>query len=97
MEVIIHIENKKMRDFDTNMWDIVELRYKVPKIMIDGTFQPKEKSLQMEEERKKLLLTSKVKWIIINSLTLNEYECISNCIVSKKVQDTLEVAHIGTT
>ena len=55
------------------------------------------KSVWTEEETKKHLLASKVKWIITNSLTLNEYERISNYTIAKEAWDTLEVAHIGTT
>ena len=65
--------------------------------MNDGIFQPKVKSFWTKEERKKHLFSSKIKWIIINSLTPNEYEYISNCIIVKEVWDTLEVAHIDTT
>ena len=49
MKVIIHIRNKKMRDYievvDIDMWDIIESRYEVSKIVIDGIFQLKVKSL----------------------------------------------------
>ena len=90
-----------MKDFievmDIDMCDIIENGYEVPKILINGIYQPKVKSFWIEEKRKKHLLTYKSKWIIINSLTLNEYKRISNCIIAKKVWDTLEVAHIGTT
>ena len=80
-----------------DMWDIVENGYELPKIYIDDIAQLRLKFLQTEEEKKKHLLASKVKWIIPNSLTSNEYERISTCTIAKKVQDTLEVAHIGST
>ena len=79
------------------MWDIVESGYELPKILIDGIVQPKVKSLKIEEERKKYLLASKVKWIITNSFTPNKYERISNFSIAKEVWDTLEVAHVRTT
>ena len=48
---------KKMRDFieaiDTDMQDIIELGYEVLKVVIDGIFQPKVKSLWTKKERKK--------------------------------------------
>ena len=92
---------QKMKDFvkaiDIDMWDIVEIGYELPKILVDRISHPQVKSLWIEEERKKLLLASKVKWIITNSFTPNEYERISNCTTTKEVWDTLEVAYIGTT
>ena len=46
-----------MKDFidatKINMWDMVTFGYKFTKIMIDGVYQPKVKSLQIEEERKR--------------------------------------------
>ena len=40
---------QKIRDFikatNVNMWDIVEFGYEFPKILIDGVYQPKVKSL----------------------------------------------------
>ena len=68
------------------IWDIVEIGYELPKILIDGIVQPMVNSFWIEEERKKHLLAS-----------LNEYERILNCITTKKVWDTLKVTHIGTT
>ena len=58
--------------------------YDPPKTMINGIGQTKPKSLWTEEEWKKLLLASKVKWIISKSLSLSEYERVSNCILAKK-------------
>ena len=67
-----------MRDFinatSIDMWDIVEFGYEFPKIIIEGVVQPNVKSLWNKEEKKRHFLASKVKWIITNSLTLNEYE-----------------------
>ena len=101
MKITTLIGDKKMKDFieaiDIDMWDIVENGYELPKILVDGIVQLKVKSLWTKEERKKHLLASKVKWIITNSLTPNEYERISNCTIVKEVWDTLEVTHIGTT
>ena len=58
-----------MKDFieaiDIDMWDIVELEYEVPKIMPDRIFQPKSKSLQKKEEKKKHLLASKVNGLLL--------------------------------
>ena len=79
------------------MRDIVKFSYEFNKILIDGVCQPKVKSFWTKEERKRHLLASKVKWIITNSLTPNEYERISNSITTKEVWNTLEVAHIRTT
>ena len=70
---------------DIDKWDIIEIIYKLTKILIDGIVQPKVKSLWIKEERKKNLLASKVKWIITNPFTPNEYERISICITAKKV------------
>ena len=66
-----------------NIWDIVESGYESPKILVDKVIQPKVKFLWIEEERKKYLLISKVKWIITNFLTPNAYEKISNCTTIK--------------
>ena len=92
---------QKVRDFtgatDINMWDIIKSGYKFLKILIDGVYQPKMKSLWIEEEWKRHLLAFTIKWIITNSLTLNEYERISNFTTIKKVWDTLEVAYIRIT
>ena len=67
-----------MKDFieaiDIGIWDIVDFGYEFPKIMIDRCFEPKVKSLCIEEERKKHLLASKVNWIFRNSLTPNKYK-----------------------
>ena len=66
MEITTPIGNKKMKDFieatDIDMWDIVENGYELPKTLVDRIVQPKVKSLWTKEERKKHLLTSKVKW-----------------------------------
>ena len=67
-----------MKDFieaiDIDIWDIIENGYEIPKILIEGAYQPKVKSLWTKEERKRYLQNSKAKWIIINSFTPNEYE-----------------------
>ena len=92
---------QKMKDFIEDLyidiWDVVDNGYELLKILIDGIFQPKVKSFWIEKERKKHLLASKVKWIITNSLTFNEYERILNYTTIKEVWDTLEVAHTGIT
>ena len=58
------IWKQKIGDFieaiDNDMCDIVESRYEVPKIMINGIFQPKVKSFSIEQERKKQILASKM-------------------------------------
>ena len=100
--MIKYLIQERIRPFalctlDIDMWDIVENDYELPKILIDGIVQPKVKSLWIEEERKKHLLAFKVKWIISNYLTPNEYESISNYTIAKEVCDTLEVAYIRTT
>ena len=59
------------------MWDIIESGYKFLKILINGVYQPKVKSCWIEEERKRHPLTSKIKGIIIKSLSPNEYKRIS--------------------
>ena len=47
---------QKMKDFieamDIDLWDIEKNGYEMPKILIDGVYQPKMKSLQSKEERK---------------------------------------------
>ena len=56
---------QKIGDFikvtNIDMWDIIEIGYKLLKILIDVVYQPKVKSLWIEKEKKKYLLTSKVK------------------------------------
>ena len=56
-----------------DLWDIIESGYKALEIMIDGDFQPKVKSFWIEEEKNIHLFTSKIKWIVINSLASCEY------------------------
>ena len=73
-----------VKAMDIDMWDIVESNYELPKVLVDGIVQFKVKSFWIEE-RKKYLLASKVKWIITNSLTSNEYERISNCTIAKEL------------
>ena len=67
------------------MWDIAKARYEVPKIMINGIFYPKVKFLWTKQEKERHFLTFKVKWIITNPFTLNEYECSSNYTIVKEV------------
>ena len=43
------------------------------------------------------ILVDEVYQLKVKSLTPNECERISNCIISKKVWDTLEVAYVKTT
>ena len=92
---------QKMRDFieasDTDMWELVENGYNPPSKIEEGISILKPRSEWTEEEKKKHLLASKVKWIISNSLWPNEYERISNCATAKEIWDTLEIAHVGTT
>ena len=67
------------------MWDMVENIFEISNILIEGAYQSKVKSLWIEERKKRYLLTFKVKWIIINSLTLTKHENISNCTTTKEV------------
>ena len=92
---------QKMTNFiettNIDIWDIVEYGYKFSKILIDGVYQPKVKSFWTKKESIRHLLASKVKWIMTNFLTPNEYEIISNYKIVKEVWNALEATHIGTT
>ena len=92
---------QKMRDFieasDIDMWELVENGYNPPSRIENGISIFKPRSEWTDDEKKKHLLASKVKWIISNSLWPSEYERVSNCSTAKEIWDTLEIAHVGTT
>ena len=86
-----------IRDSNIDMQDLVENGHNPPNIIENDISILKPRSEWTEEEKKKHLLTSKVKWIISNSLWLNEYEKVSNCSTANEIWDTLEIVHVSTT
>ena len=70
--------NDFLEAYDIELWDIVENGYNLPSRTEDGITLLKPKSSWIEDEKKRHLLALKAKWIISNSLGLNEYVRVSN-------------------
>ena len=88
--IIIIIIKDFVEATDVDIWELVEDGYDLPKT-------PKPKSLWTKEQMKKHLLASKVKWIIFNFLSFDEFEWVSNCVLAKEILDTLDMTHVVAT
>ena len=86
-----------IKSMDIGMWDLVEYGYDLPKHVLDKVLLPKSRSLWNKDKRKKHLLTFKVRWIIFNFLSSNEYERVFNSTIIKEMWDMLEVAYVWIT
>ena len=90
-----------MKDFlkasNIDLWDIVKNGYNPFSRIEDGIIILKLRSSWIENEKKRHLLTSKLNWIISNSLGQNECEKTSKCSIAKEMWDAPEIANVWTT
>src|ERR1044072_4588337 len=80
--------------FDMDLWDLVVDGYEEPRDT-DGKIMPRS---QMTEDQKKLFQDHhKARTILLNAISYNEYEKITNKGTAKSIYDSLQKRHEGNT
>ena len=80
--------------FDMDLWDLVVNGYEEPKDA-EGKIIPRSK---MTEDQKKLFKDHrKAITILLNAISYNEYEKITNKETAKSIYDSLQMTHEGNT
>src|ERR1044072_7358748 len=78
--------------FDMDLWDLVVDGYEEPKDT-DGEIIPRS---QMTDDQKKVFKDHhKARTILLNAISYNEYEKITNKEAAKSIYDSLQMTHEG--
>ena len=85
-----------IQSVDYNIWRTIIKDPSEPSIMVNGVATPKLKDDQDEQDIKKIELNTKAMNLLYCALNPNEFNRVSTCSSTKKIQDTLEITHEGT-
>ena len=81
---------------DLDMWEIIENDPFIPTMKVKGRQVPKIKIEFTPNERCKLLFDKRAKYVLYYSLSINDINRDSNCVLAKEIWNTLVVTFEGT-
>src|ERR1044072_4509414 len=80
--------------FDADLWDVVLEGYEYPK---DTEGKTVSRSQMTEDQKKKFQNHHKARTILVNAISYEKYEKITNKETAKSIFDSLQMTHEGNT
>ena len=81
---------------DYDVWDIIEMGYRSPTVIVSGVEIPKSKDRWDANDKKSFSTNAKAMNALICALDKTEFNRISHCETVQEIWHTLEVTHEGT-
>ena len=86
-----------VEDIYLNIWEAIKIGPFIPTMVVGNATIKKPREELDDDERRRVQYNLNAKNIITFALCMDEYFSVSDCKNAKKMWDTLQVTHEGTT